>query len=205
MNRIWVSGFLQEDWTRGKYVFVEFQIECTECSSITTLNRFHPRYLAKPYKCWSCSHTGMKMPDRGQTWRDSISSTLTGTKQSEETRKKKSLAKKGKARTAAHFEAMYNAGHWVRPEDQANYQMYRNAVRRYTNRSVKLIDRIDLRGADFHVDHRFSMKRGFDEGIVPWIIGSHVNLEVIPAKENTRKLDRCSITKEELYELYEGR
>ena len=50
----------------------------------------------------------------------------------------------------------------------------------------------------FHLDHKFSIKKGFEEKIPPEIIGSLKNLEMIPGKKNCSKRANCSITKEEL-------
>lgn len=61
---------------------------------------------------------------------------------------------------------------------------------------------IEKRSMRFHVDHKFSIKQGFLSNIEPQIIGSIVNLEILPAIENIRKNSKCSITKEELLILY---
>lgn len=57
----------------------------------------------------------------------------------------------------------------------------------------------------YTLDHKFSVFEGFKRGILPQIIGSIVNLECLPCSDNSTKHTECSITEEELYELYEGR
>jgi hypothetical protein len=57
--------------------------------------------------------------------------------------------------------------------------------------------RIDEEGT-YNLDHKFSIKEGFDNKIPPFIIGNIINLEMIPAIDNYRKGASCSISKEEL-------
>ena len=102
-------------------------------------------------------------------------------------------------------------GHWL-PDDQIPYlQLYQRKVNYYTYQSIhtkftkeELLKR-KLSGVSdgIHVDHRYSIKQGFVDGILPWIIGSTCNLEMIPWKENIKKKHKCSISKEELFLLYE--
>ena len=53
-----------------------------------------------------------------------------------------------------------------------------------------------------HCDHKYSVLQGFKDGILPCIIGNQCNLELIHWKDNIKKLDKCSITKEDLFNLY---
>jgi hypothetical protein len=71
-------------------------------------------------------------------------------------------------------------------------------------RHKHIIDKDAKRGNDYHLDHKFSVIKGFIEGISPEIIGSIYNLEIIPRIDNVRKNSGCSITKEELLEKYYG-
>lgn len=70
------------------------------------------------------------------------------------------------------------------------------------NKYIEIIDPNKKRGKDFHLDHKYSVCRGFYDGIPPEVIGSVANLEVIPATENLKKSAKCSITLEELMESY---
>jgi hypothetical protein len=60
------------------------------------------------------------------------------------------------------------------------------------------------RGKDYHLDHIYSRKEGFDNNIPPEIIGHWTNLRLIPARENNGKSSRCDKTIEQLYEDYKN-
>jgi hypothetical protein len=84
---------------------------------------------------------------------------------------------------------------------------YKNIVLEETEKNYKLykeeIDSENIRGEKFHLDHMYSIKDGFLNGVPAEIIASKWNLKVIPKLENVSKQDRSSITLKELYELYE--
>lgn len=90
------------------------------------------------------------------------------------------------------------------------FQIYRYYVLKETKRSYriyqKIINPLNLKRGKFtyHLDHRFSIVEGFNNNIMPNIIGSHYNLEMLPMKENECKGMNCSITKEELFNEYFG-
>ena len=97
------------------------------------------------------------------------------------------------------------SGHWISDEDRTEYELYRLNVWRITNKqdleSLEDFDkrgRIDLDSDAYHIDHKFSIREGFEENIPPEIIGSLKNLEMIPGRKNCSKNSKCSITKEEL-------
>lgn len=54
----------------------------------------------------------------------------------------------------------------------------------------------------WHIDHKFSVLAGYRNKVPPKIIGSIVNLQMIPARENISKSSKCSISLRQLYELY---
>jgi hypothetical protein len=85
-------------------------------------------------------------------------------------------------------------------------QEYYTLVGYYTGISYrKYIDSIDpdkKRGKDYHLDHKYSVLRGFYDGVPPEVLGSAANLEIIPASDNVKKSAKCSITLEELMESY---
>jgi hypothetical protein len=87
-------------------------------------------------------------------------------------------------------------------EEMEDFKLYQREVWKNTNRNLKFIKDIDLRGKNYHLDHKFSISRGFKRGIIPSIIGSIINLEIISARENLTKNFYCSITEEELFECY---
>lgn len=55
------------------------------------------------------------------------------------------------------------------------------------------------RGKEYHLDHIFSRREGFDNDISPKIIGHWTNLILLPAKDNNGKGPKCNKT---IYELY---
>jgi hypothetical protein len=93
---------------------------------------------------------------------------------------------------------------WVPYKDLSDYEIYHKAVWKYTNQNdLSLLEHYENRGRAgvneaYHLDHKFSISRGFIEGIDPALIGSLQNLEFIPWEENVSKQGKCSITKEEL-------
>jgi hypothetical protein len=95
-------------------------------------------------------------------------------------------------------------------EQKNNYELYRKLVYRYTRMSLrnfndtinpKKLKRGNKNG-EYHLDHKFSISEGFKNNIPPFIIGSQYNLEYIPNKENLSKLSGCSITINDLYDIY---
>lgn len=97
------------------------------------------------------------------------------------------------------------SGRWLADEQKSDYERYSESVWRFTNRQdLETLENYDKRGRldedenAFHLDHKFSIKKGFEENIPPEIIGSLKNLEMIPGRKNCAKNSKCSITKEEL-------
>ncbi len=58
------------------------------------------------------------------------------------------------------------------------------------------------RGKEYHLDHIYSRKAGFDNNIPPEVIGHWTNLRMLSSKENNGKNSKCDKTKEQLYEDY---
>jgi hypothetical protein len=101
---------------------------------------------------------------------------------------------------------MEDNGTWISVGLIDEFAKYKNLVNRYTNESLlfykDLIENIDLRSFDFHLDHKYSIKMGFINDIDAKIIGSIINLEIIPSQINNSKRANCSITKEYLIKEY---
>lgn len=57
----------------------------------------------------------------------------------------------------------------------------------------------------YNLDHKFSVFEGFKQGIEPEIIGNIINLEFIPWEENLNKGVKCSITENELRDIYKNK
>lgn len=85
-------------------------------------------------------------------------------------------------------------------------ELYYRLVNTYTEMTYtqhkELLDPNGRRGQGFHLDHRFSKAMGFQNNISPEIIGSVVNLELIPEFDNMSKGAKCSITEDVLMESY---
>ena len=82
---------------------------------------------------------------------------------------------------------------------------YKNSVEKFTLKvNIKNLPNFDKRGNPkfkkdaYHLDHRYSIKEGFNNNINPKIISNINNLEFIPASENCSKHTICSISLEEL-------
>jgi hypothetical protein len=85
-------------------------------------------------------------------------------------------------------------------------ELYRRECHRYTGYSYTKykndLEKTYPRGNSYHVDHIYSISEGFKNGIDPKIIGSIVNLQVIPSIINIKKQGDCWIELESLFELY---
>jgi transposase len=85
-----------------------------------------------------------------------------------------------------------------------DYKKYKNDVMRFTRQqSINQLPNYKKRnnsGVDgaFQLDHKYSISEGFNNNILPEIIGGIKNLEFIPWKENIKKRTKCSITINEL-------
>jgi len=95
-------------------------------------------------------------------------------------------------------------GIWIPLEDLSDYDLYRRTVWEYTNKNnlkdMKNYEKRGLSGTDgaYQLDHKYSISRGYMDGISPELIGSYANLKFIPWRENNTKQGKCSITEEEL-------
>ena len=85
-----------------------------------------------------------------------------------------------------------------------DYKKYKNDVMRFTRQqSINQLPNYEKRnnsGVDgaYQLDHKYSISEGFNNNILPEIIGGIKNLEFIPWEENIKKRTKCSITINEL-------
>lgn len=89
------------------------------------------------------------------------------------------------------------------PATRPDYIIYRDLVRYITNKIKPLIDLpkkgVVARGSgNFVLDHKYSILRGYYDGIDPFLISSTKNLEYILWEDNSKKHTNCSIDKNEL-------
>jgi len=79
---------------------------------------------------------------------------------------------------------------------------YVRLVERFTRRSIRKhkdkILNLQLRGVEYHLDHRLSIFDGFHQNISPDIIGGWKNLEIIPALNNLKKNRNSNVTLSEI-------
>lgn len=84
-------------------------------------------------------------------------------------------------------------------EDYDKFKSYSHKVRVLTEQSkLHLVDNIHLRSLNYHLDHRYSILRGFLDNVPAEVLSSHHNLEVISATDNLSKASGCSIELSEL-------
>ncbi len=85
--------------------------------------------------------------------------------------------------------------------DLSNKDQYYKMVWKYTKANLNKVENIDKRGVElgFSLDHKYSISQGFRDNILPHIIGSSINLEIITIEENSSKGGLCKITKDELF------
>lgn len=103
-------------------------------------------------------------------------------------------------------------GDWISDKDRDEYDLYQKQVRFFTEKSLKDkysiydLEKRSLCGIDdgYQVDHKYSISKGFQHNIPPEIIGCKSNLELVPWLSNTKKHNKCSITQEELIQLYKN-
>lgn len=90
--------------------------------------------------------------------------------------------------------------------NKTHKQIYYKAVRRLTSKQpIHLLEHYIKRGragsiGGYHLDHKFSIYEGLRQNIPPYVIAHISNLEFIPWQKNTSKIQKCSISKEELFE-----
>ena len=115
-----------------------------------------------------------------------------------------------KRATSKRIKTLVEQGKIIPDELLSAFAFYKRKVSYYTYRSLKQKFTVDelkqcklcgIQGAK-QVDHRYSIKQGFVDGINPEIIGSPINLELIDWLQNDKKKHRCSVTKDELIELF---
>jgi len=94
-------------------------------------------------------------------------------------------------------EKMEISGDWVKLSDLEDIQLYRRLVSYNTNsQKLHLLKDFDKRNHQnvedsYALDHKISIKYGFNNNIPPYIIGNLDNLQMLPHYENSSKKDKC--------------
>lgn len=88
-------------------------------------------------------------------------------------------------------------------QDRAEYLLYEEKVRRLSEKNFRnnYVAYKELRGQDFELDHKLSIKDGFAQDIPIELMSDPLNLEIMPKCVNRMKGKRSSITYNELIEL----
>ena len=75
-----------------------------------------------------------------------------------------------------------------------DFDEYRHEVKQLTEHNASDIPGIHKRGFNsYHIDHKISIKYGYDNGLLPEHIAHPSNCEMIPWKDNIRKSARCKV------------
>jgi len=102
-------------------------------------------------------------------------------------------------------------GSWIKIEDISNLSLYYRLVAKFTNISMRekySKEELKERGnnkerRNKQLDHIFSIHEGFKYGILPLIIGSKSNIELVDCSYNRSKHSKCDISLDELFKRYE--
>ena len=86
------------------------------------------------------------------------------------------------------------------PEDAKNYRHYARAIRQRaqmwaTDNGYRLGQQT------YHVDHKLSILDAWNANLPAEVVNHPVNLQILPAKENSSKGSKSSITVEQLFEM----
>ena len=92
----------------------------------------------------------------------------------------------------------------VRERDE--YYRYKTVVSYLTSMHRKTLSKGFITGlageeGAHHMDHKYSILRGYQNNISPFVIGNINNLEMLPWEDNLSKSRECSISKETLFEI----
>ena len=88
------------------------------------------------------------------------------------------------------------------PKLKSDYEIYRRAVWRFSNRTYKEHLLEQKRDRHNHLDHILSIVEGFKNKVPAEIMGSIHNLQIINGQANRHKSYRSDITVEQLLERY---
>ena len=111
---------------------------------------------------------------------------------------------KSKVVTSKIRKSRISSGDWTADEDRTDLEKYRLEVKKISARSYhdhyyKINpDNLSRSRFKYHLDHIFSVKEGFLQGIDPKIIGSIVNLQLLPLRDNIVKGQKSWIKLDEL-------
>jgi hypothetical protein len=88
------------------------------------------------------------------------------------------------------------------PATKTEFELYKRAVWRYSNRAYKRYMSEQIRDRHNHLDHVLSILDGFNNNLDPEIVGSIHNLRIITGIANRKKSYKSDITAKQLLERY---
>ena len=88
------------------------------------------------------------------------------------------------------------------PNLKSEYQLYRSAVWRFSNRTYREHMFEQTRDRQNHLDHILSIVDGFKNNVDPIVMGSLHNIRIITGAANRKKSYKSDITVEKLMEKY---
>ena len=95
------------------------------------------------------------------------------------------------------------AGECRHPDDIDEYEKYRAAVRRETERTYRRHRTVlGVRSKENHLDHIYTIVDGWQNKVDPKILGHICNLRIIAGKENQQKSHRSSISLNDLLQKH---
>lgn len=78
-------------------------------------------------------------------------------------------------------------GQYVHPSKIRDFIKYKREVWRQTNRNVRNAHWLGVRSREMHLDHIYSILDGFENNVIPAIVASPCNLQIIPGRLNRQK------------------
>jgi|GEM_PF-4077625 len=106
--------------------------------------------------------------------------------------------------TAKNRKAQISNGRWVDPAKKTEWNLYKFQCRRQTAINYKKFkdvinpDNLPLGVCDYQIDHIYSIRHGFENGVDPSVIASVSNLRLLWHTDNKSKHIRSDQTLEEL-------
>ncbi len=92
------------------------------------------------------------------------------------------------------------SGNWIKLDSKKDFELYKMQVWKLTKRNdLSILTNIEKRGMinvedAYHLDHKKSIKYGFENNIPCYIISDIENLEMIPAMDNIMKASKCNFS-----------
>jgi len=95
-------------------------------------------------------------------------------------------------------QAFIDKGKWISDSQKSDFYLYKQKVINITNQNKKGLKKTVETGKSgvagvYQLDHRYSIRQGFEHNILPIYVGHQNNLEYIPWFENNSKGVKCSI------------